>query len=172
MRELLTENNMVALNTFFLGDPYTWTKVAGRAGQLDYICASTDLLAATRWPGDRKDIDVRIGSAEDHWPVVADVYLSIGEPRENKRTQTVSIDRNLAHDQQRVWNFQKHLEHVVLHHELEIGPLSSALTADVTNAATVCFKKGQDEPRNDWISANSWWLIKWAQSFRTNLRTA
>ena len=63
------------------------------------------------------------GSAEDHWPVVADVHLSIGEPRENKRTQTVSIDRNLVHDQQRVLNFQNQLEHVVLRDELGIGPL-------------------------------------------------
>ena len=85
MRELLTENNMVALNTFFPGDPYTWTKVPGRHARLDYICASSELLAATRWAGVRKDIDVRVGSAEDHWPVVADVHLSIGEPRENRR---------------------------------------------------------------------------------------
>ena len=48
MRELLTENNMVALNTFFPGDPYTWTKVSGRLARLDYICASSELLAATR----------------------------------------------------------------------------------------------------------------------------
>ena len=62
MRELLSENNMVAPNTFFLGDPYTWTKEAGRPARLDYICASSVLLAATRWAGIRKDIDVRIGS--------------------------------------------------------------------------------------------------------------
>ena len=57
MRELLTEKNMVALNTFFPGDPYTWTKVSGRPARLDYICASSELLAATRWAGVRKDID-------------------------------------------------------------------------------------------------------------------
>ena len=88
-----------------------------------------------RWAGVRKDIDVRVGSAEDHWPVVADVHLSIGEPRENWRKQSASIDRNLVHDQQRVLNFQNRLEHVVLRDELEIEPLCSALTADVANAA-------------------------------------
>ena len=88
MRELLTENNMVALNTFFPGDPYTWTKVSGKPARLDYICASSELLAATRWAGVRKDIDVRVGSAEDHWPVVAVVHLSTGEPRENRRNQS------------------------------------------------------------------------------------
>ena len=66
MRELLTENNMVALNTFFSGDPYTWTKISGRPARLDCICASSELLAATRWAGVRKDIDVRVGSADDH----------------------------------------------------------------------------------------------------------
>ena len=132
---------MVALNTFLPGDPYTWTKVAGRPARLDYICARTDLLAATRWAGVRKDVDVRIGSAEDHWLVVADVYLSFGEPKGNKRKQTMSIDRNFVDEQQRVWNFQNHLEHVVLHDELGIGPLCSALTADVSNAASTCFKK-------------------------------
>ena len=37
-----------------------------RPARLDYICASSELLAATRWAGVRKDIDVRVGSAEDH----------------------------------------------------------------------------------------------------------
>ena len=36
MRELLTEN-MVTLNTFFPGDPYTWSKVFGRPARLDKI---------------------------------------------------------------------------------------------------------------------------------------
>ena len=164
MRELLTENNMVALNTFFPGDPYTWTKVSGRPARLDYICASSELHAATRWAGVRKDIDVREGSAEDHWPVVADVHLSIGEPRENRIMQTASIDRNLVHDQQRVLNFQNQLEHVVSRDELEIEPLCSALTADVANAAFGCFSFCQDVPRKDWISGHYWSLIKWAHS--------
>ena len=98
MRELLTENNMVALNTFFPGDPHTWTKVTGRPARLDYIFASTDLLTATRWAGVRKDIDVRVGSVEDHWPVVADVHLSVEDSRETKRKQAVAIDRNLVRD--------------------------------------------------------------------------
>ena len=166
MRVLLTENDMVALNTFFPGDPYTWTRVSGRPARLE------ELLAATRWAGVRKDIDVRVGSAEDHWPVVADVHLSIGEPRENKRMQTASVDRNLVHDQQRVLNFQNQLEHVVLRDELEIGPLCSALAADVAHAAIDCFRKGQDVPRKDWISGISWSLVKWAQSLRSDLRNA
>ena len=41
----------------------------------------------------------------------------------------------------------------------------------VDDAATACSEKGQDEPRNDRISGNSWWLIKWAQSLRIDLRT-
>ena len=131
----------VALNTFFSGDPYTWTKVSGRRARVDCMCASTDLLAATRWAGVRKDIHVRIGSAEDHWPAVADVHLSIGEPRENKRTQTVSIDRTFVHDQKKCGTSQNQLEPVVLRGELEIGPPCSALTADVANAAIDCFKK-------------------------------
>ena len=174
-RELLTENNMVALNTFFPGNSYIWTKVFGRPARparLDYICANSELLAATRWAGVRKDIDVRVGSAQDHWLVVADVHLSIGEPSESRRKQTASIDRNLVHDQQRVLNFQNQLEHVVLRDELEIGPICSALTADVANAAFDCFRKCQDVPRKDWISGHSWWLIKWAQSLRTDLRNA
>ena len=85
MRELLTENNLVALNTFVPGDLYTWTKVAGRLARLEYICASAELLTDTRWAGVRRDIDVRVGSAEDHWPVVAEVNLSIGDSGEIKR---------------------------------------------------------------------------------------
>ena len=96
--ELLTESNMVALNTFFPGDPYTWTKVAGKPARLDYVCASAELLTHTRWAGVRKDIDVRVGSAEDHWPVVAEVNLSIGNPGEIKRKQNVAVDRNLTRD--------------------------------------------------------------------------
>ena len=55
------------------------------------MCASAELLAATRWAGVRKDIDVRIGSAEDHWPVAADVCVQIGQSKENKNEQSVSI---------------------------------------------------------------------------------
>ena len=105
MRELLTENNMVVLNTFFPGDPCTWTKVSGRPVRLDYICVSSELLAVIRGTGVRKDIDVREDSVENHWPVAADVYLSIGEARENRKMQTASIERSLVHDQQRVLNF-------------------------------------------------------------------
>ena len=115
MRELLTESNMVALNTFFAGDPFTWTKIAGHPARLDCICASTELLATTKWAGVRKDIDVSIGSAEDHWPVFADVCLQIGQSKESeskgsKHEHSVSIDRSLVHDQNRVWDFQSRLE--------------------------------------------------------------
>ena len=120
----------------------------------------------------RKHVDVRVGSGEDHWLVVADVHFSIGEPRENRRKQSASIDRNLVHDQQRVLNFQNRLEQVVLRDELEIEPLCNALTADVANAAIDCFRKGHDAPRKDWISGHSWSLIKWAHSLRTDLRNA
>ena len=48
MRELHTENNMVALNTFSPGDPYSWTKVSGRPARLDYIRASSELLGSTK----------------------------------------------------------------------------------------------------------------------------
>ena len=82
MRELLTEINIVALNTFFPGDPNTWTKVSGRHA---FICASSELLAATRWTGVRKDIDVRVGSAEDHWPVVTSRSESQEKTKECKQ---------------------------------------------------------------------------------------
>ena len=97
MREFLTESNMVALNTFFAGDPFTWTKIAGRPARLDYICASTKLLATTKWAGVRKGSDVRIGSDEDHWPVFADVCLRIGQSTrkrvEEKQKLTFCVHR-------------------------------------------------------------------------------
>ena len=170
MRELLTEHNMVALNTF-PGDPYTWTKVAGRPARLDYICA-TELLADTRWAGVRRDIDVRVGSAEDHWPVVAEVHLSVGDSGEIKRKQTVSVDRNLVRDSWRVLEFRERLEHTVPRDDLDVGSLCTALTADVADAARACFMKGKDEPRKDLISGDSWELIKWAQILRTDVRVS
>ena len=57
----------------------------------------TTFVPAQNSSGVRKDIDVRVGSAEDHWPVFADVHIF----RENKRMQAASIDRNLVHDQQK-----------------------------------------------------------------------
>ena len=147
MRELLTESNMVALNTFFLGDPYTWTKVSGKPARLNYICASAELLADTRWAGVRRNIGVRVGSAEDHWPVVAEVNLSIGV-------------------------FREHLKRIVLRDDLDVGPLCTALTTDVADAARTCFMKGKDEPRKDRISGDSWQLIKWAQILRVDLRVS
>ena len=135
MRELLTECNMVALNTFFPGDPYTWTKVAGKPARLDYVCASAELLAHTRWAGVRKDIDVRVGSAEDHWPVVAEVNLSIGNPGEIKRKENVAVDRNLARDDWRVLEFRERLKHIALRDDLDVGSLCTALTTDVADAA-------------------------------------
>ena len=63
MCELLTEDNMVAINSFFPEDPYTWTKVSGRPARLDYICARSELFAGTRWAGVRKDNDIGVASA-------------------------------------------------------------------------------------------------------------
>ena len=167
MRELLIESNMVALNTFFPGDPYTWTKVAGRPASLDYICASAELLTDTRWAGVRRDIDVRVSSAEDHWTIVAEVNLSIGNPGEINRKQNVAVDRNLARDNWRALEFRERLERIVLRDDLDVGPLCTALTTDVA-AASFCFMKGKDEPRKDWISGDSWQLIKWAQILRAD----
>ena len=172
MRELLIESNMVALNTFFPGDPYTWTKVAGRPARLDYICASAELHTNTKWAGVRRDIDVRVGSAEDHWLVVAEVNLSIGDRAETKRKQNTVIDRNLSRDNWRVLAFREHLEHIVLRDDVDVGSLCTVHTTDVADAARTCFMRGKDEPRKDWISCVSWQLIKWAQSLRTELRVA
>ena len=44
-----------------------------------------------------------------------------------------------------------------------------ALTTDVADAARTCFMKGKDEPRKDWISGDSWQLIKWDQILRADL---
>ena len=167
MRELLTESNMVALNTFFPGDPYTWTKVAGRLARLDFICASAELLTDTRWAGVRRDIDVWVGSAEDNWPVVAEVNLSIGNLGKIKRKKG-----NLVRDNWRVSEFRERLERIVLRDDLDVGPLCTALTTDVADAARTCFMKGKDEPRKDWISGDSWQLIKWAQILRADLRVS
>ena len=172
MRELLTESNMVALNTFFPGDPYTWTKVAGRPARLDYICASAELLSNTKWAGVRRDIDVRVGSAEDHWPAVAEVNLSIGVRDEIKRKQNTAIDRNLTRDSWRVLAFREQLEYITLRDDLDVGPLCTAFTSDVADAARTCFMKGKHVPQKDWISSDSWQLIKWAQMLKTDLRIA
>ena len=40
------------------------------------------------------------------------------------------------------------------------------------DAARTCFMKGNDEPRKDWISGDSWQLIKWAQILRADLRVS
>ena len=111
--------------------------------QIGYICASAELLTDTRWAGVRRDIDVRVGSAEDHWPVVAEVNLSIGDPGEIKRKQNVAVDRNLARDKLRVLEFREHLERIVLHDDLDVGSLCTALTNDVADAARTCFNEKQ-----------------------------
>ena len=172
MRELLTESDMVALNTFFPGDPYTWTKVTGRPARLDYICASAELLPCTTWAGVRRDIDVRAGSAEDHWPVVAEVHLSIGDSAKAVKKCPVSVDRSLARVSWRILDFRERVKHMSLRDDLDVGSLCTALTTDVATAARACFAKGKDEPRKDWISGDSWQLIKWPQSLRTDLRVS
>ena len=172
MRELLTESDMVALNTFFPGDPYTWTKVTGRPARLDYICASAELLPCTAWAGVRRDIDVRAGSAEDHWPVVAEVHLSIGVSAKAVKKCPVSVDRSLARVSWRILDFRERVKHISLSDDLDVGSLCTPLTTDVANAARACFVEGKDEPRKDWISGDSWQLIKWAQTLRTDLRVS
>ena len=78
------------------------------------------------WAGVRKDIDVRVGSAKDHWPVVAEVNLSIGNPGEIKRKQNVAVDRNLARDNWRVLEFRERLKHIALRDDLDVGSLCTA----------------------------------------------
>ena len=88
------------------------------------------------------------------------------------RKQNVDVDRNLVRDNWRVLEFREHLERVVLRDDLDVGSLCTALTTDVADAARACFMKGRDEPRKDWISGDSWQLIKWAQILRTDLRVS
>ena len=143
---------MVTLNTFFPGDPYTWTKVSGKPARLDYICASSELLAATRWAGVRKDIDVRVGSAGLLLQMCTfrlESREKTGESNQHPLTATLFMTN-------KVLNFQNRLEHVVLRDDLEIEPLCSALTAEVANAAIDCFRTCRDVPRKDWISGHSW----------------
>ena len=54
--------------------------------------------------------------------------------------------------------------------DLDVGPLCTALTTDVADAARTCFMKGKDEPQKNKISDDSWQLIKWAQLLRADLR--
>ena len=82
----------------------------------------------------------------------------------------MAVDRNLVRDNWRVLEFRKRLERIFLRDDLDVGPLCTALTTDVADAARTCFMKGKDEPRKDWISGDSWQLIKWAQILRADLR--
>ena len=93
-------------------------------------------------------------------------------PREIKRKQNVAVDRNLTRDNWRVLEFRERLKHVALRDDLDVGSLCTALTTDVADAARTCFMKGKDEPRKDWISGDSWQLIKWAQIIRADLRVS
>ena len=103
---------------------------------------------------------------------MAEVNLSIGNPGEIKRNQNVAVDRNLTRDNWRVLEFRERLKRFVLRDDLDVGPLCTALTTDVADAARTCFMKGKDEPLKDWISGDSWQLIKWAQILRADFRVS
>ena len=103
---------------------------------------------------------------------MAEVNLSIGNPREIKRKQNVAVDRNLTRDNWRVLEFRERLKHIALRDDLDVGSLCTALTTDVADAARTCFMKGKDEPRKDWISGDSWQLIQRAQILRADLRVS
>ena len=103
---------------------------------------------------------------------MAEVNLSIGNPGEIKRKQNVTINRNLTRDNWRVLECRERLKRIVLRDDLDVGPLCTAFTTDVADAARTCFMKGKDEPRKDWISGDSWKLIKWAQILRADLRVS
>ena len=148
-------------------------KVSGRPARLDYICASTDLLAATRWAGVRKDIDVRVGSARIIGLLLLMCIFRLESREKTKERKQCLLTATLFMTNKECGTFRINWSMLFLRDELEIGLLCGALTADVADAAIDCFnKKGQDEPRKGWISGNSWWLIKRAQSLRTDLRIA
>ena len=88
------------------------------------------------------------------------------------RERKMDADRNLVRDNWRVLEFREHLDRDVLRDDLDVGSLCTALTTDVADAARACFMKGRDEPRKDWISGDSWQLIKWAQILRSDLRVS
>ena len=84
----------------------------------------------------------------------------------------MAVDRNLTRDNWRVLEFRERLKRIALRDDLDVGSLCTALTTDVADAARTCFMKGKDEPRKDWISGDSWQLIKWAQILRADLRVS
>ena len=66
---------------------------------------------------------------------MAEVNLSIGNPGEVKRKQNVAVDCNLTRDNWRVLEFRERLKHIALRDDLDVGPLCTALTTDVADAA-------------------------------------
>ena len=169
--EYLQEFSMAAANTFFDGNPLTWTKDPRAEGRLDYCCVELTAMSSVKSCRARHDIDVRASVAEDHWPVELVMSIAI-EPTITKTVDRVPWDATKFDEPEAMETFQEMcVGHVTPDGNSDVK--LAALQATIKSGAAKAFPRSKgppEKPSKDWIKAATWVLIQEGHHLKAEVR--
>ena len=149
----------VAINTYFdVG--YTWRSGKGPTARVDYICGPLSDLHRVRTSWVPREVQLSLTAKEDHRMVAAITTVSgPGEPRSGGST-TFRINKWRLADAGCVHRFQSDLASLEPLGPSSVDSMVEVLMRQIRDAAMRSFGPPKDQPRQPWISADTWRALR------------
>jgi hypothetical protein len=149
------------INSFFANAGYTWTSSYGTVSRIDYLMARDPLFSCVEQCSTPDSIDLSFTSALDHKAVVADVRYSPGDFMQAAPLPKVfTLNKAALADPDKCEAFQQDMWGYSPPQEAHIDDHLDHLNTTVTELAKVHFGTSRSTPRKQWISAETWRLLR------------
>ena len=170
LRAYADEFHLSAVNTYWPAGP-TWCSTYGLWHRIDYVLSDAP-AQVSRCSVDR-DVDLTFNAYEDHHPVTLLEHIpAVPKAVQTQRTPAFRINKTRLSDsgacaafEQEIWTFQRPASGGV-------DEWLTALTAHVRAAALKIFGRPGDSPRQPWISAGTWSILRLIAPARRRMHAA
>ena len=166
-RHFLEAACLVASSTFF-PIQYTWTGSRGHRSKIDYIVSSTAVHDRIVECYRDDDIDLSVGMREDHG-VVASVLdaAALGDRGSSKPViSKFAFDRDGLLDPWKCDYFEDLMWQLDLPADTDINGRVQALQTHLKTSAVTAFGKPPKRPRQNWVRANTWYVLQLSAPLR------
>ena len=162
-RVFLEASGLHAIDTQFDAG-WTWKSTFGTVSKIDYVCADATWAAFAQSAEACDDVPLQFGPDEDHRPLAVFFSLPPGDcGKVVKKKGIISFNKfNLRFSEMRE-HFQAELS------KFNPGP-DTTMSLDehvhewsawVRRSAKTAFGSPKDQPRQPWISADTWEVVQW-----------
>ena len=154
----LRDHALVAYNTHWPCG-YTWRSAHGPSARLDYVCGSAAQLSSVELCDMPPEIDLSLTTKEDHRlvrcrPVLGTSALASSSRRLRRlKKLNLSAPWRVELFRDLMWRFDADPSITIDEHV-------SSLTNYIYTAALVAFGSAEDRPRQPWISAETWAVVR------------